>query len=109
MVQIPAVAEPPEIEEAEYKLADPQPAPRAVPAARPATARPSPSPSGQPSGVPRGATPAPSQVHGLYDTMLKKDMGLAALAVALLSFAWLAGRTEWSRWHEGETSTQAAI
>jgi RsiW-degrading membrane proteinase PrsW (M82 family) len=29
-------------------------------------------------------------LHGLYDTLLKKDMEIAALAVAVASFAWLA-------------------
>ena len=29
-------------------------------------------------------------LHGLYDTLLKKDMEIAELSVAVASFAWLA-------------------
>ena len=32
----------------------------------------------------------PMVLHGLYDTMLKKDMDAVALAVALMSFLFLA-------------------
>jgi RsiW-degrading membrane proteinase PrsW (M82 family) len=35
-------------------------------------------------------------LHGLYDTLLKKDHELWALSVAAVSFAWLA----WLVWHE---------
>jgi len=31
-------------------------------------------------------------LHGLYDTLLKKDMEIAALSVAVASFAWLVSR-----------------
>jgi RsiW-degrading membrane proteinase PrsW (M82 family) len=40
-------------------------------------------------------------LHGLYDTLLKKDYDLYALVVALVSFAYLAGLVEWSQWREG--------
>jgi RsiW-degrading membrane proteinase PrsW (M82 family)/phage FluMu protein Com len=39
----------------------------------------------------------PMTLHGLYDTMLKKDMNGAALLVALASFAWLVVLTEGTR------------
>ena len=32
-------------------------------------------------------------LHGLYDTLLKKDMHALALAVAVVSLAWLAWQT----------------
>jgi RsiW-degrading membrane proteinase PrsW (M82 family) len=32
----------------------------------------------------------PVVLHGLYDTLLKRDMEMIALAVAVASFAWLA-------------------
>lgn len=35
-------------------------------------------------------------LHGLYDTLLKKDMEITALSVAVASFAWLA----WLVWRE---------
>lgn len=38
----------------------------------------------------------PMVLHGLYDTMLKKDMQGAALLVAVASFAWLITLTEWT-------------
>lgn len=33
-------------------------------------------------------------LHGLYDTLFKKDMPVAALGVAVLSFCWLAFQIE---------------
>ncbi|HLJ92319.1 MAG TPA: hypothetical protein VKU02_03915 [Gemmataceae bacterium] len=39
----------------------------------------------------------PMILHGLYDTFLKKDMDLLALAAALASFAWLAWSLESAR------------
>jgi len=33
-------------------------------------------------------------LHGLYDTLLKKDMFEIALAVAVISFGWLAWQIE---------------
>ena len=39
----------------------------------------------------------PMTLHGLYDTMLKKEMNALALLVALLSFAWLAWHIELAR------------
>lgn len=41
-------------------------------------------------------------LHGLYDTLLKKDMDGWALLVAGLSFAWLVIVTEWTRSEEQE-------
>jgi RsiW-degrading membrane proteinase PrsW (M82 family) len=42
----------------------------------------------------------PMVLHGFYDTLLKKDMNVWALAVALLSFAWFAWQIEYARgWH----------
>lgn len=40
---------------------------------------------------------APMILHGLYDTMLKRDMPALALVTAIVSFAWLAGLIEWTR------------
>ena len=39
----------------------------------------------------------PMALHGLYDTLLKKDMNLWALLVALASFGWLALQIESAR------------
>jgi RsiW-degrading membrane proteinase PrsW (M82 family) len=39
----------------------------------------------------------PMVLHGFYDTLLKKDMNLWALGVALLSFAWFAWHIELAR------------
>jgi RsiW-degrading membrane proteinase PrsW (M82 family) len=39
-------------------------------------------------------------LHGLYDTMLKKDMDTAALVVAIISFGWLVNLIEQSRRQE---------
>lgn len=41
-------------------------------------------------------------LHGLYDTLLKKDSPALALVVALASFAWLAVQIEWMRRLESE-------
>jgi RsiW-degrading membrane proteinase PrsW (M82 family) len=42
----------------------------------------------------------PMILHGLYDVMLKKEMDLPALGVAVLSFLWLAFLIEWCRREE---------
>jgi RsiW-degrading membrane proteinase PrsW (M82 family) len=39
----------------------------------------------------------PMTLHGFYDTLLKKDMNVWALLVALLSFAWFAWHIELAR------------
>jgi RsiW-degrading membrane proteinase PrsW (M82 family) len=39
----------------------------------------------------------PMVLHGLYDTLLKKDMNVGALLVALISFGWLAMQIERAR------------
>ena len=39
----------------------------------------------------------PMVLHGLYDTLLKKDMNTWALVVAAISFGWLAIQIEMSR------------
>jgi hypothetical protein len=41
-------------------------------------------------------------LHGLYDTLLKKEMTVLALAAALGSFAWLIFITESTRRQEAE-------
>ena len=48
----------------------------------------------------------PMVLHGLYDTLLKKDMELAALGVAITSFFWFAWLVESARAEEdaGQTS-----
>jgi RsiW-degrading membrane proteinase PrsW (M82 family) len=43
----------------------------------------------------------PMFLHGLYDTLLKKDLYGWALVAALASFAWLAVLTEWTEVEEG--------
>jgi RsiW-degrading membrane proteinase PrsW (M82 family) len=43
----------------------------------------------------------PMFLHGLYDTLLKKEMQGWALVAALASFAWLAVLTEWTEVEEG--------
>jgi len=44
----------------------------------------------------------PMVLHGLYDTLLKKDMNAWALAAALASFAWLVLLIEWTRSQEDD-------
>jgi RsiW-degrading membrane proteinase PrsW (M82 family) len=39
----------------------------------------------------------PMVLHGLYDTLLKKDLNVWALAVAVVSFGWLAMQIEMAR------------
>ena len=39
----------------------------------------------------------PMVLHGFYDTLLKKDMNVWALVVALMSFAWFAWHIELAR------------
>jgi RsiW-degrading membrane proteinase PrsW (M82 family) len=48
------------------------------------------------------ALAGPMILHGLYDTMLKRDMSIWALVTALASFAWLAGLIEWTRRQEAD-------
>jgi len=52
---------------------------------------------------------APMLLHGLYDTMLKKEMGAAALVVALVSFAWLVYLVEHARRTHGEPPRRQAV
>jgi RsiW-degrading membrane proteinase PrsW (M82 family) len=47
-------------------------------------------------------------LHGLYDTMLKREMNVAALIVAIISFAWLAWLVERTRAEE-HTEHQVAL
>jgi len=52
----------------------------------------------------------PAVLHGLYDTLLKRDMSGIALVVAVLSFAWLIFMIERARSHdEPAVSRSAAI
>lgn len=51
---------------------------------------------------------APMLLHGLYDTMLKKQMDGAALVVALISFAWLMYLMEHARKTFGEPPREEA-
>jgi RsiW-degrading membrane proteinase PrsW (M82 family) len=51
----------------------------------------------------------PMVLHGFYDTLLKKDMNVWALVVALLSFAWFAWHIELARGsHPGEGRPRTA-
>ena len=45
----------------------------------------------------------PMVLHGLYDTLLKKDLELWALAVGAASFAWFAVQVEMARATDPET------
>jgi protease PrsW len=45
----------------------------------------------------------PMVLHGLYDTLLKKDLELWALAVGAASFAWFAAQVEMARATDPET------
>jgi RsiW-degrading membrane proteinase PrsW (M82 family) len=49
----------------------------------------------------------PILMHGLYDTLLKKDMETPALVVAGLSFVWLAIQVEVAKAREARERTQA--
>jgi hypothetical protein len=40
-------------------------------------------------------------LHGLYDTLLKREMEGYALLTALASFGWLVFVVEWTRTGEG--------
>ena len=51
---------------------------------------------------------APMLLHGLYDTMLKKQMDAAALMVAVVSFVWLVYLIEHARRTHGEPPRQQA-
>lgn len=50
----------------------------------------------------------PMLLHGLYDTMLKKQMDAAALLVAMVSFAWLIYLMEHARKTHGDPAAQEA-
>ena len=39
----------------------------------------------------------PMVLHGLYDTLLKKDMNVSALGIAVVTFGWLAIQIEMAR------------
>jgi len=39
----------------------------------------------------------PMVLHGLYDTCLKQEHGVAALGVAIASFGWLTWQLEWAK------------
>ena len=57
----------------------------------------------------------PTVLHGLYDTLLKKELNAGALAVALASFGWLAWQNfrlqgveeEDARQHQGDSREQS--
>ncbi|HWE40404.1 MAG TPA: PrsW family glutamic-type intramembrane protease [Isosphaeraceae bacterium] len=49
----------------------------------------------------------PMVLHGMYDTLLKKDMNVAALVVGLASFAWFAWRIELARGNDDEAELAA--
>ncbi len=46
------------------------------------------------------AIAVPAILHGLYDTLLKRDLEAWALVTAVVSFAWLVGVIEHARWSE---------
>ncbi len=45
----------------------------------------------------------PMVLHGMYDTLLKKDLQLWALAVGVATFAWFAVQVEMARGRDAET------
>jgi len=49
----------------------------------------------------------PMVLHGLYDTLLKKQMDSLALVAAIVSFAWMAFQFE--RMHQKECRTELAV
>jgi RsiW-degrading membrane proteinase PrsW (M82 family) len=49
----------------------------------------------------------PMVLHGMYDTLLKKDMNVAALVVGLASFGWFAWRIELARCRDDEAELAA--
>lgn len=49
----------------------------------------------------------PMVLHGLYDTLLKKEMNGPALIVALVSFGWLVWQIEGTRAREGTEEDEA--
>lgn len=51
----------------------------------------------------------PAILHGLYDTLLKRDMGGLALVVAFASFGWLALLIERARSNDPEYTPRKAI
>ena len=50
----------------------------------------------------------PMVLHGLYDTLLKKQMDSLALAIAAVSFVWMALQFERLRRQETQTQIDAA-
>jgi RsiW-degrading membrane proteinase PrsW (M82 family) len=50
----------------------------------------------------------PMVLHGLYDTLLKKDMDVLALVVGAVSFMWFAWLVEYARSEEAEGSEAKA-
>ena len=54
------------------------------------------------------AIAVPAVLHGLYDTLLKRDMELWALVVAAASFAWLIAVAERTRSAEGRLEPSVA-
>jgi RsiW-degrading membrane proteinase PrsW (M82 family) len=51
----------------------------------------------------------PMLLHGLYDTLLKKDMSLLALVIALLSFAFLAWQIYTLRQDDDQTERASFV
>lgn len=55
------------------------------------------------------ALAVPMVLHGLYDTLLKKEMNPLALGVAVVSFAWFAWQVESARQNEAAGASRAAV
>jgi RsiW-degrading membrane proteinase PrsW (M82 family) len=51
----------------------------------------------------------PMVLHGFYDTLLKKDMNIWALVVALMSFAWFAWHIELARGSQPEGGRPGSV
>ena len=51
---------------------------------------------------------APMVLHGLYDTLLKKQMDGYALVVAIVSFGWLVWQVEQARRQDEQTPARPA-
>ena len=55
------------------------------------------------------AIAVPALLHGLYDTLLKRDMAAWAMVIAIVSFAWLVAVIEHARWSEDPRTRDSFI
>lgn len=55
------------------------------------------------------AIAVPALLHGLYDTLLKRDMAAWAMVIAIVSFAWLVAVIEHARWSENPRTRESFV